>query len=80
MDIFIICEPSKLKQYQQVIHQFPTVEDLVDWNVFTMEEFKKGLKTKGTLVYKEILRNKMILHGTTIFYNLIAEVGAIEKD
>ena len=80
IDIFIMCESSTLKQYQQLIHQFPTVEDLIDWNVFTLDEFKNGLKTKGTLIYKEILRNKMILHGATIFYNLIAEVGAIEKD
>ncbi len=78
IDMFLICSSSKLKEYESLINQFPSLEDKIHWNVFTIDEFKQGLKTKGTLVYKEITKNKSIIRGAELFYNLIAEVGKIE--
>jgi len=80
IDFFLICHKDYLKKYTNIINQFPAIQELVHWNVFTIEEFKEGLKTKGTLIYKEIIKNKRIIKGAELFYNMIAEVGTIEQD
>ena len=80
IDFFLICPSSHIKKYRLLINEFPAIEELIDWNVFSEEEFKKGLKTRGVLVYKEIAKNKRIIKGAGLFYSLIAEVGSIEQD
>jgi len=78
IDLFLICPKEQVKTYQNLINQFPAIQDRIDWNVFSDEEFRKGLKAKGTLVYKEIAKNKLLLSGGAIFYNIIEEAGTIE--
>ncbi|MFH0869867.1 MAG: nucleotidyltransferase domain-containing protein [archaeon] len=80
IDFFLICHKDNAKKYMNIINQFPAIQELIHWNVFTIEEFKEGLKAKGTLIYKEIIKNKRIIKGAEIFYNLIAEVGTIEQN
>ena len=69
-----------VKKYTNLINDFPAIQELIHWNVFTIEEFKEGVKAKGTLVYKEIVKNKRIIKGAELFYNIVAEVGTIEQD
>lgn len=80
IDFFLICNKDYLKKYTNMINEFPAIQELIHWNVFTIEEFKEGVKTKGTLVYKEIIKNKRIIKGAELFYNIMAEVGTIEQD
>jgi predicted nucleotidyltransferase len=75
IDMFIICQAADSKKYTNMINQFPAIQELIHWNVFTREEFTEGLHTKGTLIYKEIIKNKSIMSGAAFFYNSIAEVG-----
>lgn len=78
IDFFVICPQDYVKKYTNLINDFPAIQDLIHWNVFTIEEFKEGVKTRGTLVYKEIVKNKRIIKGAELFYNIMAEVGTIE--
>jgi predicted nucleotidyltransferase len=78
IDFFLICHKDNVKKYTNMINQFPAIQELVHWNVFTIEEFKEGLKAKGTLIYKEIVKNKKIIKGAESFYNMIAEVETVE--
>jgi predicted nucleotidyltransferase len=80
IDFFLICPKDYLKKYVNMINEFPAIQELIHWNVFSFEEFKEGLKTKGTLVYKEIVKNKRIIKGAELFYNMILEVGTIEHN
>jgi predicted nucleotidyltransferase len=80
IDFFLICHKDYHKKYTNMINQFPAIQELIHWNVFTIEEFKEGLKAKGTLIYKEIVKNKRIIKGAELFYNIVAEVGTIEQD
>lgn len=80
MDFFIICQQDYVKKYTSLINDFPAIQELVHWNVFAIEEFKEGIKAKGILVYKEIVKNKSIIKGAELFYNIIAEVVTIEQD
>ena len=80
IDVFLICNKNDEKIYQNMIRQFPAIEDMLHWNVFSSDEFSKGLKAKGLNVYKEIIKNKIILKDSDIFYNIIAEAGEIGKD
>jgi predicted nucleotidyltransferase len=80
IDFFLICHKDYLKKYTNMINEFPAIQELIHWNVFTIEEFKEGLKAKGTLIYKEIIKNKRIIKGAELFYNIMAEVGTIEQD
>lgn len=80
IDFFLICHKDNAKKYINMVNQFPAIQELVHWNVFTIEEFKEGVKTKGILIYKEIVKNKRIIKGAELFYNMMAEVGTIGQD
>jgi predicted nucleotidyltransferase len=80
IDFFLLCPKEYQRKYSRLIHEFPSIEERVHWNVFTFDEFIEGLSAKGTLVYKEILKNKRILAGGEVFYHMIAQVGTIEQD
>ena len=78
IDIFIICSANDVKKFENLIAQFPSIEDMIDWNVFSINEFQEGIEQKGMLVYTEIIKNKMIICGTELFYNIISRAGKIE--
>jgi predicted nucleotidyltransferase len=74
IDFFLLCHKDSLKKYTNMINEFPAIQDVVHWNVFAIEEFREGVRTKGTLVYKEIVKNKRIILGAEIFYNVIGSI------
>jgi hypothetical protein len=76
--MFVICNEDKLKEFKSLIKKFPAIEEEIHWNTFTFNEFKKGLKEKGFLVYKEIVKSKRILKGAETFYTMLYEAGKIE--
>jgi len=76
--MFLLCGKSSVKEYEALIKDFPAIEDRIHWNVFSFDEFSEGLKGKGTLVYKEIAKNKRIIAGAEAYYCLLAEVGSID--
>ncbi len=78
IDFFVLCPTSEVKKFKSVITQFPAIEDMIDWNVFSFAEFRKGLKEKGLMVYKEVAHNKLIVHGAELFYSFLSDVGNIE--
>ncbi len=80
IDFFVICPKEYVKKYTSLINNFPAIQELVHWSVFSIEEFKEGLRSKGTLVYKEIVKNKRIIKGAELFYDMMTEVGTIEQD
>ena len=77
--MFVLCSTAEVKKFKSVIAQFPAIEDMIDWNVFSFDEFRRGLKEKGILVYKEVAHNKLIVHGAELFYSFLSEVGSIEN-
>lgn len=78
IDIFIICRANDAKKFENLIAQFPSIEDMIDWNVFSINEFQEGIEQKGMLIYTEILKNKMIICGAELFYNIISRAEKIE--
>lgn len=74
IDLFIICPDGYIKKFKNMVNDFPAIQDMLHWNVFGIEEFREGINSQGTLIYREIAANKMIIKGAELFYNLIAEV------
>src|SRR3989344_6319599 len=74
IDIFILTD--KIKEFKNFIPKyFPEFENKIDLNVISFEEFIISLKSKQFTVSKEIVKNKIILTGAEIFYQIIMEVN-----
>ncbi len=72
IDIFILTD--KLKEFKNFISKyFPEFENKIDLNIISFEEFIMSLKSKQFTVSKEIIKNKIILTGAEIFYQILLE-------
>lgn len=73
IDIFVLSQNEKDFKWFVNKH-FPELEKTVDLTVINFEEFYLSLKSKEFTVSKEISKNKKILVGAELFYQIITEV------
>jgi len=72
IDMFILTEDNKL--YKDFIPKyFPELENKIDLNIITFKEFTESLKESKVTISTEIAKNKIIISGAEIFYQIIQE-------
>ncbi|MBI2672257.1 nucleotidyltransferase domain-containing protein [Candidatus Woesearchaeota archaeon] len=72
IDLFILTDKTeKFKNF--IPRYFPEFENCIDLNVISFEEFIESQKSKEFTVSKEIVKNKIILMGAELFYQIIQE-------
>ncbi len=77
IDVFILTGQNKLRDFRNFIPKyFPELENRVDLNALSFEEFSASLKAKQFTVSQEIAKNKLILFGAETFYQIFQEVHA----
>ena len=72
IDIFLITDNRK-GFIDLIPRNFPQYEKKIDFNIISFEEFTESLNTKKLTISSEIIKNKILIYGAEIYYNIMLQ-------